>query len=132
MVEHAIGYSRHGHRQHRRPGANAFKTGQYALGQSPVLRPVPNVMMGGELQWGTRENFSDGFAGDGFKVQFSFKYNFSVQASEASHDRRILDASAWLPVLVARGRRRRSRRAQSRSRAIRRQRSTRRTRSTRT
>ena len=34
-------------------------------------------MMGGELQWGRRENFSDGFQSDGFKVQFSFKYNFS-------------------------------------------------------
>ena len=36
-------------------------------------------MMGGELQWGRRENFSDGFQSDGFKVQFSFKYNFSCK-----------------------------------------------------
>ena len=41
--------------------------------------PVPNVMVGGELQWGRRENFSDGFESDGFKVQFSFKYNFSCK-----------------------------------------------------
>jgi hypothetical protein len=34
---------------------------------------VTNVMVGGELQWGRRENFSDG---DGFKVQFSFMYIF--------------------------------------------------------
>ena len=34
-------------------------------------------MVGGELQWGRRENFSDGFQSDGFKIQFSFKYNFS-------------------------------------------------------
>ena len=34
-------------------------------------------MFGGELQWGRRENFSDGFHSDGLKVQFSFKYNFS-------------------------------------------------------
>ena len=40
-------------------------------------RPVPNVMMGGELQWGRRQNFADGFHADGFKLQFSFKYNFS-------------------------------------------------------
>ena len=39
--------------------------------------PVPNVMMGGELQWGRRENFSDGWTYDGVKVQFSFKYSFS-------------------------------------------------------
>ena len=39
--------------------------------------PVPNVMLGGELQWGRRQNFDDGFQSDGFKIQFSFKYNFS-------------------------------------------------------
>ena len=49
---------------------------QYALGNL-LYYPVPNVMMGGELQWGRRENFSDGFHSDGFKIQFSFKYNFS-------------------------------------------------------
>ena len=55
---------------------DAFRIGQYALGNL-LYYPVPNVMMGGELQWGRRENFSDGFQSDGFKVQFSFKYNFS-------------------------------------------------------
>jgi len=39
--------------------------------------PVPNVMVGGELQWGRREMFKDPYIGDGFKIQFSFKYNFS-------------------------------------------------------
>ena len=34
-------------------------------------------MMGGEFQWGRRENFSDGFHSDDVKLQFSFKYNFS-------------------------------------------------------
>jgi hypothetical protein len=55
---------------------SAFKTGQYALGNL-MYYPVPNVMMGGEFQWGRRENFSNGFTSDGVKVQFSFKYNFS-------------------------------------------------------
>jgi nucleoside-specific outer membrane channel protein Tsx len=55
---------------------NAFKTGHYALGNVMVY-PVPNVMLGGEFQWGRRVNFSDGFESDGFKLQFSFKYNFS-------------------------------------------------------
>jgi hypothetical protein len=55
---------------------DAFKEGQYALGNL-LYTPVPNVMVGGELQWGRRTNFSDGFHSDGFKVQFSFKYNFS-------------------------------------------------------
>jgi hypothetical protein len=33
-------------------------------------------MWGGELQYGDRENHSDGFSSDDFRVQFSFKYNF--------------------------------------------------------
>jgi hypothetical protein len=55
---------------------DAYKTGHYALGNL-LYYPAPNVMVGGELQWGRRENFADGFQSDGFKVQFSFKYNFS-------------------------------------------------------
>ena len=43
-------------------------------------RPVPGVMMGGELQWGKREMFKDPYVGEGLKIQFSFKYNFSVKA----------------------------------------------------
>ena len=35
--------------------------------------------MDGELQWGRREHFSDGFRSDRFKVQFSFKYNLSYK-----------------------------------------------------
>ena len=55
---------------------DAFKRAHYALGNL-LYYPVPNVMIGGELQWGRRENFSDGFESDGFKLQFSFRYNFS-------------------------------------------------------
>jgi DcaP outer membrane protein len=55
---------------------DAFRTGHYALG-NVLYYPAPNVMLGGELQWGRRENFADGFESDGFKLQFSFKYNFS-------------------------------------------------------
>ncbi len=40
--------------------------------------PVPNVIVGTELQWGRRTNFSDGFSSDGLKLQFSFEYNFSA------------------------------------------------------
>jgi hypothetical protein len=57
---------------------NAFRVGHYALG-NVLYYPVPNVTIGGELQWGRRENFSDGFHSDGFKLQFSFKYNFSYK-----------------------------------------------------
>jgi len=56
--------------------ASAFKRGQYALG-NVLYYPTPGVMTGVELQWGDRENFEDGFSSDIFKVQFSFRYNFS-------------------------------------------------------
>ncbi len=55
---------------------DAYHRGHYMLGNL-LYYPVPNVMLGGEVQWGRRENFSDGFTSDGAKVQFSFKYNFS-------------------------------------------------------
>ena len=72
----SIGYSRQDNNNSDGQAANACKTGQYALGNILYL-PMPNVMAGGELQWGRRQNFSDGFHSDGFKLQFSFKYNFS-------------------------------------------------------
>jgi DcaP outer membrane protein len=55
---------------------DAFRTGHYLLANL-LYYPAPNAMVGGEFQWGRRENFSDGFKSDGFKLQFSFKYNFS-------------------------------------------------------
>lgn len=57
------------------PG-NAFKRGDYALANL-LYTPVPSVMMGGELQWGRRENYTDGFSSNDLRVQFSFKYAFS-------------------------------------------------------
>jgi hypothetical protein len=38
-------------------------------------------MMGGEFQWGRRENKSDGFTFDDFRLQFSLKYSFSFKAT---------------------------------------------------
>jgi hypothetical protein len=55
----------------------AFKNGQYATGNL-LFTPMKNVMMGGELQWVKRENFSDGFSSDDWRLQFSFKYSFSA------------------------------------------------------
>jgi hypothetical protein len=74
----SVGYSRVDIDNTDAQAPNAFKVGQYALGNL-LFTPVPNAMVGGELQWGRRENFSDGFHSDGFKLQFSFKYNFSVK-----------------------------------------------------
>jgi hypothetical protein len=73
-----FGYSRQDNNNTDGQAPNAFKNGQYALGNL-LYTPLPNVTMGGELQWGRRQNFSDGFHSDGFKLQFSFKYNFSVK-----------------------------------------------------
>ena len=56
--------------------ANAYHRGHYALGNL-LYYPVENVMVGGEFQWGRRENFFDGFASNDYRIQFSFKYNFS-------------------------------------------------------
>jgi hypothetical protein len=36
-----------------------------------------------ELQYGTRNNFNDGFSSSAAKIQFSFKYNFSYSLYEA-------------------------------------------------
>jgi hypothetical protein len=71
-----VGYSRQDNDNTDAQAASAFQTGQYALGNL-LYYPAPNVMVGGEFQWGRRENFSDGFSSDGVKLQFSFKYNFS-------------------------------------------------------
>jgi hypothetical protein len=73
-----VGYSRTDIDNTDGQAPNAYKTGQYALG-NVLYSPVPNAMVGGELQWGRRENFSDGFHSDGLKVQVSFKYNFSYK-----------------------------------------------------
>jgi len=56
--------------------ASAFKTGHYAL-VNLLYYPVPDVMMGGELQYGKRENNSDGFTSDDLRFQVSFRYSFS-------------------------------------------------------
>ncbi len=56
---------------------SAFSLGHYALANI-MYYPVPNAMMAAELQWGRRENFSDGWTVDDYRLQVSFKYNFSV------------------------------------------------------
>lgn len=54
----------------------AFHQGSYALANL-LYYPVPNVMVGGEFQFGRRVNFSDGFNVNDYKLQFSFRYNWS-------------------------------------------------------
>jgi outer membrane DcaP-like protein len=72
----AIGYSMLDIDNSNGQAPAAFHRGHYALGNL-LFYPVERVMVGGELQWGRRENFLDGFKSDDFRIQFSFRYNFS-------------------------------------------------------
>jgi hypothetical protein len=56
--------------------ADSFHKGQYAL-TNLLYYPAKDVMMGGEFQFGRRSNYLDGFNVNDFRLQFSFKYNFS-------------------------------------------------------
>ncbi len=57
--------------------ADAFQRGSYGL-VNLLHTPTPGVMMGAELQYGRRDNNSDGWFEDDVRVQFSFKYNFKT------------------------------------------------------
>ncbi|HKP29964.1 MAG TPA: DcaP family trimeric outer membrane transporter [Gemmatimonadales bacterium] len=72
----AIGYSMQDIDNSENQSPSAFSKGQYALGNL-LYTPVPGVMTGVEVQWGDRENFSDGFNSSTVRVQLSFKYNYS-------------------------------------------------------
>ena len=74
----AIGYSGQWNDNTDGQTPSSFQNGHYALGNL-LYSPIPNVMVGGEFQWGRRENFTDGFSSDAVKIQFSFKYNFSAK-----------------------------------------------------
>jgi len=55
---------------------DAFNRGDYALANL-LYYPVPDVMVGGQFQYGRRKNFRDGFSANDYRIQFSFKYKFS-------------------------------------------------------
>jgi len=56
---------------------DAFKKGEYAL-VNLLCTPVKDFMVGGEVQWGKRENFSDGWSVTDLRFQISARANFSV------------------------------------------------------
>jgi len=74
----SVGFSHQDNKNTEGQAPDAFHRGYYALGNL-LYTPVAGVMMGGEFQWGRRENNSDGWKYDGYKLQFSFKYNFSYK-----------------------------------------------------
>ena len=71
----AIGYSMVDIDNSSGQSPSAYKRGQYALGNLLYV-PVSGLTTGVEFQWGDRENFTDGFTSDDFRIQFSFKYAF--------------------------------------------------------
>lgn len=58
--------------------ASAYRMGQYALA-NVLVHPTEDFLLGPELQWGQRRNFSDGYVYNDFRVQFSMKYSFEHQ-----------------------------------------------------
>jgi hypothetical protein len=72
------GYSRVDYTNSDAQAPSAYKSGQYAS-FNVLCTPVPNVLTGAEFQWAHRENFKDGFSSDDVRVQFSFKYSFSLK-----------------------------------------------------
>ena len=55
---------------------DAFHKGQYALANL-LYHPLPNLLLGPEIQWGKRDNYLDGFSSDILRLQFSVKWSFA-------------------------------------------------------
>jgi hypothetical protein len=71
-----VGYSMVKITNTEQQAASAFKLGHYALA-NVTYSPVPGFMAGLEFQYGRRENRSDGWKVDDFRIQFGAKFNFS-------------------------------------------------------
>lgn len=72
----SVGYSRVDIMNTDGQAPSAFKNGQYGL-INFLYYPVKGVMAGLEFQWGQRQNYSDGWIYDGYKIQISARYNFN-------------------------------------------------------
>ena len=70
-----VGYSLYDIDNSNGQNPDAYSLGHYATG-SLLFTPVKDLLVGGELQYGRRENFSDGFRSDDVRIQFTFKYDF--------------------------------------------------------
>ena len=98
-----IGYSRLDIDNSSGQADDAFMNGQYAV-TNLLYYPVKNAMMGGEFQWEHRKNFRDGWGVPDYRIQFSFKYNFSfrvlrelaqpVKAERRSHSKIFTDSQS--------------------------------------
>ena len=72
----SIGYSMLNIENSNGQNPSDFHQGHYAL-TNLLYHPVPRVTIGGEFQFGRRVNFSDGFNANDYRMQFSFKYDWS-------------------------------------------------------
>lgn len=72
----SIGYSRVNIYNTNGQTPSDFHIGQYGAANLLYL-PIKDVVVGGEFLWGRRENFTDGFAVNDFRFQFSARYAFS-------------------------------------------------------
>ena len=88
----AFGYSMVDIDNSNAQAADAYRKGQYALANL-LYYPIKNLMWGGEVQYGKRENndddgvdllLNDVDASDDYRVQFSVRYNFSKTIGGAS------------------------------------------------
>jgi DcaP outer membrane protein len=61
--------------------ADSFRRGQYGL-VNLLCYPAKDMMVGGEFQWGRRDNFKDGWVFNDYRIQFSARYNFSWKLGE--------------------------------------------------
>ena len=73
-----IGYSRLHIDNSDGQASSAYRTGQYAS-TNLLYYPVKNVMAGAEFVYGYRNNFRDGWSVPDYRLQFSFKYNYSFR-----------------------------------------------------
>jgi len=72
----SIGYSMVNIENSNAMTADSYHQGHYAL-VNLLYHPVEPVTVGGEFQWGRRINFADGFNVNDYKIQFSFRYDWS-------------------------------------------------------
>jgi hypothetical protein len=73
-----IGYSRLHIDNSDGQASSAYRTGQYAS-TNLLYYPVKNAMAGAEFVYGYRNNFRDGWSVPDYRLQFSFKYNYSFR-----------------------------------------------------
>ena len=72
----SVGYSMVNIENSNAMAASSYHQGHYALGNL-LYHPVKQVTMGGEFQFGRRVNFLDGFNYNDYRLQFSFRYDWS-------------------------------------------------------